>query len=89
MSEGVSGWRGLDRSVAGWGKFTFCQARLCLNSLWGKFAQKNNLDKHEYITNPCKWFDMLEDDGKIFVLSLHIKTSFFFSLQSRRISRAL
>jgi hypothetical protein len=38
--------------------------KLMLNSLWGKFAQRSNLDKNVYINDPNKWFDIIEDDGK-------------------------
>lgn len=44
------------------GKAALC--KLMLNSLWGKFAQKNNLDKNDYITNPTKWFEIVDDESR-------------------------
>lgn len=42
-------------------------AKILLNSLWGKFGQKDNMPTTEYITDPSKWFRKLRDnnDGKI------------------------
>lgn len=42
-------------------------AKILLNSLWGKFGQKDNMTSTEYITDPSKWFRKLRDDidGKI------------------------
>lgn len=42
-------------------------AKILLNSLWGKFGQKDNMPTTEYITDPSKWFRMLRDNnaGKI------------------------
>ena len=44
------------------GKAALC--KMMLNSLWGKFAQKINLTKHNYISNPNEWFDMIENNTK-------------------------
>ena len=42
-------------------------AKILLNSLWGKFGQKDNMPTTEYITDSSKWFRMLRDNnaGKI------------------------
>ncbi|XP_072375471.1 uncharacterized protein [Diabrotica undecimpunctata] len=37
-------------------------AKLCLNSLWGKFGQRVNLSQTEYITNCKRWYEILLDD---------------------------
>ncbi|XP_028132068.1 uncharacterized protein LOC114327599 [Diabrotica virgifera virgifera] len=37
-------------------------AKICLNSLWGKFGQRQNLKQTEYITDPKKWYEKLLDD---------------------------
>ena len=34
-------------------------AKLCLNSLWGKFGQRNNMKKTEYVTEPSKFYKIL------------------------------
>ena len=42
-------------------------AKILLNSLWGKFGQKDDLPTVEYITKPDKWFKLLKKhiDGDI------------------------
>lgn len=42
-------------------------AKILLNSLWGKFGQKDDMATTEYITDPSKWFRKLRDnnEGKI------------------------
>jgi len=46
-------------------------AKICLNSLWGKFAQRSTLDSYEYIT---EWRRLLLhiNDNKIKTNSWHI-----------------
>ena len=34
-------------------------AKLMLNSFWGKFAQRDNLKQHTYLTEPKEFFDLL------------------------------
>ena len=45
-------------------------AKLCLNSLWGKFGQRNNMKKTEYVTEPSKFYKILLDE-KIDDLNIH------------------
>jgi len=46
-------------------------AKILLNSLWGKFGQKDDMPTNEYITDPSKWFRMLKKniDGEIILKS--------------------
>ena len=37
-------------------------AKLCLNSLWGKFGQRLNLTQTNYVTKPKEFFGILLDD---------------------------
>ena len=37
-------------------------AKLCLNSLWGKFGQRNNLTQTKYITDVSEFYEILLDD---------------------------
>ena len=37
-------------------------AKLCLNSLWGKFAQRCNLTQTTYVTEVSKFYEILLDD---------------------------
>ncbi|KAK7588176.1 hypothetical protein V9T40_005421 [Parthenolecanium corni] len=37
-------------------------AKLCLNSLWGKFGQRNNLPVTEFVTNAHRFYEILLDD---------------------------
>ena len=37
-------------------------AKLCLNSLWGKFGQRNNMPSTEYVTDACRFYEILLDD---------------------------
>ena len=37
-------------------------SKLCLNSLWGKFGQRNNMKKTEYVTEVSKFYNILLDD---------------------------
>ena len=37
-------------------------AKLCLNSLWGKFGQRINLTQTNYVTEPKEFFGVLLDD---------------------------
>lgn len=39
-------------------------AKLMLNSFWGKFGQRNNLTKKEYITDPEAFVNLMFDDTK-------------------------
>lgn len=40
-------------------------AKICLNSFWGKFGQKNDAMKTEYISDPSKFFEIMNDPLKI------------------------
>ena len=37
-------------------------ARLCLNSLWGKFGQRTNMSQAKYITEVSEFYELLLDD---------------------------
>ena len=37
-------------------------AKLCLNSLWGKFGQRENLKQTKYVTEPKEFYKILLDD---------------------------
>lgn len=37
-------------------------AKICLNSLWGKFGQRQNLSKTEYVTDIRRFYEILLDD---------------------------
>ena len=37
-------------------------AKLCLNSLWGKFGQRKNLSKSELVTDVKRYYDILLDE---------------------------
>ena len=37
-------------------------AKLCLNSLWGKFGQREHMKQFEYVTEPKKFYKILLDD---------------------------
>jgi len=39
-------------------------AKLCLNSLWGKFSMRNTLAKSEIITKPSEYFKIIFDHKK-------------------------
>ncbi len=38
-------------------------AKLCLNSLWGKFGQRQNMSKTVYVTEPKEFYEILLDDS--------------------------
>ena len=38
-------------------------AKLCLNSLWGKFGQRNNMKQTVYVTEPGEFYKILLDDS--------------------------
>ena len=38
-------------------------AKLCLNSLYGKFGQRNNMKQTKYVTEPCDFYKILLDDS--------------------------
>ena len=38
--------------------------KLMLNSFWGKFAQRENMPRTTYITDPCEYFDMLTSSSQ-------------------------
>ena len=40
-------------------------AKIMLNSLWGKRAQRENMTKTEYIAEPSKYFDLVTNPSKI------------------------
>ena len=40
-------------------------AKIILNSLWGKLAQRENMTKTEYISEPSKFFDLVTNPNKI------------------------
>lgn len=46
-------------------------AKLCLNSLWGKFGQRSNMPKTEIISDKTKWNDIVFNDK-------YTSQSFFF-----------
>jgi hypothetical protein len=37
-------------------------AKIRLNSLWGKFGQRTNLGQTEYVTDPCRFYELILDD---------------------------
>ena len=37
-------------------------SKMCLNSLWGKFGQRNNLKQNEYVTSVSEFYKILLDD---------------------------
>ena len=37
-------------------------SKLCLNSLWGKFGQRQNMGSTEYVTDPARFYELLLDD---------------------------
>ena len=37
-------------------------AKLCLNSLWGKFGQRNNMSQTKYVTDVSEFYEILLDD---------------------------
>ena len=37
-------------------------AKLCLNSLWGKFGQRNNMSQTKYVTDVSEFYEILFDD---------------------------
>ena len=37
-------------------------AKLCLNSLWGKFGQRNNMSQTKYVTEVSEFYEILLDD---------------------------
>ena len=37
-------------------------AKLCLNSLWGKFGQRNNMSQTKYVTDVSEFYKILLDD---------------------------
>ena len=40
-------------------------AKIMLNSLWGKLAQRDKMTKTEYISEPSKYFDLVTNPSKI------------------------
>ena len=37
-------------------------AKLCLNSLWGKFGQRSNMSQTKYVTDISEFYEILLDD---------------------------
>ena len=37
-------------------------AKICLNSLWGKFGQRQNIAQTEYVSDVERWYQLLLDD---------------------------
>ena len=37
-------------------------SKLCLNSLWGKFGQRSNMNQVKYVTEPAEFYKILLDD---------------------------
>ena len=37
-------------------------SKLCLNSLWGKFGQRTNMNQTKYVTEPTEFYKILLDD---------------------------
>ncbi|XP_035677014.1 uncharacterized protein LOC118416064 [Branchiostoma floridae] len=46
-------------------------AKLCLNSFWGKFGQRDNFSKTEYVTSPARLYE-LAGSKTIDLKSLHV-----------------
>ena len=40
-------------------------AKLCLNSFWGKFGQRNNMEKTSYFKDPKEFYNLLTEDDKV------------------------
>ena len=40
-------------------------AKLCLNSFWGKFGQRNNMEKTSYVKDPKDFYALLTQDDKV------------------------
>lgn len=40
-------------------------SKLCLNSLWGKFGQRQNMDATEYVTDVARFYNILLDSRKV------------------------
>ena len=57
-------------------------AKICLNSLWGKFAQRPMLDTYEYVNNWNK-LSLLLTSEKVNVSSWHILKDSCIELISR------
>ncbi len=38
-------------------------SKLCLNSLWGKFAQRQNLPQVKFVQDPAEYFELLTSDS--------------------------
>ena len=55
QSEGVK----LDKSQISLNPGKRSVAKLCLNSLWGKFGQRENMPKTEIVTDPQRLVEML------------------------------
>ena len=36
-------------------------AKLCMNNIWGKFAQNPDMCTHEFVTEPRKFFELISD----------------------------
>ena len=45
-------------------------AKLCLNSLWGKFGQQSNMNQTKYITEPTEFYKILLDDSRKYKSSI-------------------
>ena len=39
------------------------KSKTCLNSLWGKFGQQNNMKQTKYVTEPKEFYRILLDDN--------------------------
>ena len=37
-------------------------AKICLNSLWGKFGQRSNMSQTKYVTEFSEFYEILSDD---------------------------
>ncbi|KAK7598318.1 hypothetical protein V9T40_006553 [Parthenolecanium corni] len=37
-------------------------SKLCLNSLWGKFGQRQNMPQTEFVADPCRFYEILLDE---------------------------
>ncbi|XP_065208479.1 uncharacterized protein LOC135837206 [Planococcus citri] len=48
-------------------------SKLCMNSLYGKFGQRNNISQTEFITEPSRFYEILLDE------SIEINNTFFIS----------
>ncbi|XP_078576400.1 uncharacterized protein LOC144862027 [Branchiostoma floridae x Branchiostoma japonicum] len=62
----------LDREKIKVNKGMRALAKLMLNSFWGKFGQRDNLTKTEYVTSPARFFDLVfSDEVEVSSITIH------------------